>query len=137
MSAAPPIWFALYEEATGRIRQACLGMEAEAGLWLQPGEAYVVVGGPVNNGTSYIRNGRLVARPSLSLSKTTILADGADMAVIDDLPMPCAVTIDGVETIVPDGRLELVSATAHTWSVTILDPFPFQRYSAVITALEA
>jgi len=135
--STPPVWFAIYDQATGRIRQTTYGMAAEAPLYLRQGEAWLVVDGPVNDRRQLVREGRLAARPVLTISKTRIKADGVDAAVIEGLPVPCTVTIDGEDTVVTDGVVELTAAAPHSWSVSIRDPFPYQRFEAVITAAEA
>lgn len=74
-------------------------------------------------------------RPDLpaALSRTTIAADDRDASVLSGLPVPCAVTVDGVDHLVTDGTLAIRSPMPATYEIRI-DHWPYRSWSAVLTA---
>ena len=75
--------------------------------------------------------GVLTPRPVASFDKTTIAADGVDVAVLE-MPGPFTVTIDGIEHAVAD-RLEIASDMPATYRVEV-DHFPYLAIDVEIVA---
>jgi hypothetical protein len=131
----------MYVISTGEIKGNYIGALSGVEMNTPEGCAVIIVGTDasaiVNNGKFMIMNGEIVARPVFTISKTEIKADGVDSAVIDGLPNPCIVTIDGVNSTVTDGTLELSTTMAHSWLITIYDQynFPFQFFRRKVTAI--
>jgi hypothetical protein len=82
-----------------------------------------------------IFEGKMISRiySSARLSKSEIAADGVDVAVIDRLPDPCTLEIDGVRLEITGGRLELTADMPATYHV-LLDQLPFRQWRAEIVA---
>ncbi|NYZ17204.1 hypothetical protein HL658_32060 [Azospirillum sp. RWY-5-1] len=127
--------FIHYDPATGRVvqtghcspveldHQAVAGCERLDGLTADINADYVDLSG----GFAVVR-----PRPALpGFDKTTILADGQDVATIL-LPDPCTVTINGTAHIVEGGRLELVGAYPGAYRV-VIDQFPHLPFEETVT----
>ena len=81
----------------------------------------------------YLRDGEIVPRPTLGFDKTSIAADGEDLATLAaPLPPGAIVEIDGARVEV-DGALQIASDMPATYRVEI-DAFPYRFFTAEITA---
>lgn len=127
-------WAILYDIGTGRIQSCVSAPQEELPRCCRPGQAWMLVADRIDNGAFYIRDALILRRPVLTLSTTTIRADGQDAAIIEGMPSPCTVTIDGVDHEIEGGRLELTADQPAAWRVIVWDPFPAQFFEAVITA---
>lgn len=72
----------------------------------------------------FVRNGELAQRGTMTpaVSKTTLTADGVDIAAIRGLPTPSAVTISGLvsaEVTVTDGTLDITADQPGAIVVTV------------------
>jgi hypothetical protein len=80
-----------------------------------------------------------VPRPDMpiTVSKTEIVADGEDAALLEALPMPCRVrvaTADHADVMdVADGRCELATTVPDTYTVTV-EAWPYRDFTVTITA---
>ena len=73
----------------------------------------------------------LTPRPVAGFDKTTIAADGVDVAVLE-MPGPFTATVDGVAHAVTD-RLEIASDMPATYRVEV-DHFPYLALDVEIVA---
>ncbi|HWK45137.1 MAG TPA: hypothetical protein VNT30_10465 [Stellaceae bacterium] len=127
--------YAVYDPATGRIVQMGLcppemvSLQARAGL-----DVITVPDGTVfNDVTHYVVAGAVTPRPSLTLDKTAIAANGTDTAILSGLPNPCTVFVDGTSQTVTDGVLELSATMAESWTLAV-DRFPYLPFKATVVA---
>lgn len=112
----------LYDPATGRIKYTFEGDEVNAALNAPAGST--AIPGEFSTLTHYVVDGAIVPRPALpAWSKTTIVADGTDAAVLN-VGVPARVHVDGVLHDVPDGVIEIAASVPATYSVTV-DAFPY------------
>lgn len=83
----------------------------------------------------YFRDGEVVRRPIIDAapSKLQISADGVDTSVIDGLPRPCEVVVNGEAYTIDDGRLDLTSDMPADYEIRI-DHWPFMPWSATVAA---
>lgn len=123
--------FTIYNPLTGEILRSGSCVESDVELQIQPGEALVL--GASNDVLHYVLNGEIVDRPSFNISKTEIVADDLDEAVIADLPDPITVTVDGVAYEVTGGSLAITSPMPATYNIEI-DHWPYLPFSTEVTA---
>ncbi|MFV3131961.1 hypothetical protein [Niveispirillum sp. KHB5.9] len=82
----------------------------------------------------YVVSGTITPRPILpQFDKTSILADGTDIATLSGLPDPCTVLVNGEEHTITGGTLELDADYPGTWRVEIRH-FPYRDFVQEITA---
>ena len=94
------------------------------------------IGGNSNDRYQYVSNGLIVARPVMpgTLDKTTIFADGQDVATISNLP-PCTLTVNGTAYEVTDGSLQVTSNIPKTFRIEV-EAFPCLPASFTVEAIE-
>lgn len=125
--------FTLYDKATGRITGSASAPHDIA--LLQESDVRGVILAPYPGDGFMVEGGSFVVRPWLDgFDKTEIRADGTDMAVLDGLPDPCTVVIDGQPHTVTGGRLELTAAYKGTYCVEI-NQFPLMPYEESISCV--
>lgn len=126
--------FSVYDLASGRVlwNGSCTQPED---IQLQVTEEWGVIEKTIDPQTHYIApSGEELDRPSLEgFDKTAILADDADTAKIEGLPIPCVVRVDGIDYVVADGTFELTSSMPASYVVEI-DHFPYLPFKQEITA---
>lgn len=88
---------------------------------------------PITHG--YVANGKLAHRPEfrITVSKTSIIANGVDECLISGLPMPCPVLIDEQEIIVTDGYIQISSDMPATYNVTVRK-WPYMDWEVEVIA---
>ena len=86
-----------------------------------------------NYNENYVSGGAILPRPVLTISKTSILANGIDEAVINSLPNPTTVLVDGTPYTVTDGSFSLTSSMAATYHIQI-DTWPYQHFETDVVA---
>lgn len=123
--------FTIYNPATGEIIRS--GSCTESDVELQPQEGEALVRGAANDLLHYVVDGVIVDRPTFSISKTEIVADDVDGAVIANLPDPVTVKVDGIAYEVTGGAVSISSPTPATYKVEI-DHFPYQLFRTEIVA---
>lgn len=123
--------FTIYEPTTGQILRsgACIASDLE--LQLQEGEALVL--GSSDDLTHYVLDGEIVDRPTFSISKTEIVADDVDEAVIANLPDPVTITVDGVPYEVAGGTLAITSPMPAAYKIEI-DHWPYRPFKVEVVA---
>ena len=127
MSLSP---FTVYDAATGEILRTGFAVEEDAMLQASgPGEAVVLE--TLDAATQYLPGGVVSSRPVRAFSKTTIVADGIDVAVLE-IPGPFTVIIDGAAYAVEDS-LEIASHMPATYRVEV-DHFPYLPIDVEIIA---
>ena len=79
---------------------------------------------------------KIASRPTLSvrLSKTEILADGDDAAMLSGLPQPCQIEINGAFYDVPDGEISIVTRTPMDYHIRF-DHLPYAVWTATVRAV--
>jgi hypothetical protein len=84
----------------------------------------------------YFENDQLTPRPinTISIDKTTMTADGVDVATISNLPNPSRVKVNNQIITIEDGLLELTFDLPGTYKVQV-DPFPTQFWEVEIVAV--
>lgn len=127
----------LYHDVDGRLTGGLSGALSPADLddLRARGFSFVVVPDSASMASSYVVDGALVPRPvfPIELDRTDISADGTDVAVIEGLPDPCTLLIDGEPITIIGGRLELTADMPAIYSV-VFDCFPAMPWLAEITA---
>lgn len=88
------------------------------------GQAYIEYDGPVVAEAQYVNNGVLAAASdmALSVSASTITADGVDECVISNVPANAAFQIAGPEIttgVCTDGSIEFSTTAAGTYHIII------------------
>ena len=129
----PRVRALVYDLATGEIVNVLRNVPedmvaAQAG----DGQGVLQTDGGDGGRTWYAPEGVLTPRPVGAFSKTTIAADGTDVAVLE-IPGSFTVTVDGVGHEVED-TLEIASGMPATYRVEI-DQFPYLAVDVEITAL--
>ena len=83
----------------------------------------------------YVSDGVVTDRPLLpvSVSKTEIEADDVDVAMIEGLPQPCTVKVDGIDYVVEEGVLEIGSPMPATYTIEI-DHWPYLPFKTEVVA---
>lgn len=134
----PAAFYAKYDTTTGRIAAV---LSCDEGLIdiqpLEPGEAFTMIPENIDDLSHYVDGeGEAIERPILAFSKLEIVADGADTAVLSDLPDPCKVWVNGEALQVTGGSLELAADVPATYSVLIeeRDAFPYLRFEEEVVA---
>lgn len=123
--------FTVYDPSTGKIIRH--GFCAKEAIRFQAmlGEA-VIDRAPDDDQTQYIVNGEFATRPEVSISKTEIVADGVDVAVID-LGEPFVVVVNGETYEIEDGSLEFSTDMPGVYTLEI-DHFPYMPFKQEVTA---
>lgn len=130
--------FCVYDD-TGLILRAgdCRAPAVEAQA-MEPGENVLDFGaeapGGIDHREVYVSEGALVPRPSPTLDKAEILADGSDTATVAGIPTGATVTVDGEAYTVADGVLEISTDVAGTYKIVISEVFPSQPFEANVVA---
>lgn len=127
--------YVVFEVQTGRIIQS-MSISPAA---LEIAQSDLAQGSDIAEGqgdfmADYVKNGQIVPRPIITISKTEIVADDVDAAVIENLPDICDIFIDGVEYTVQGGRLEITSAMPATYKVFVPERFPRRELTVEIVA---
>jgi len=128
----------LYDISSGAILQNHHNsIEALDGVNIGPGRAWVH-GISASPRSSFIQNGRVTKRPNMvaQLDKSAIIADGVDVAVISNLPIPTTVTISGPGFLtmeVTDTTAEITADIPGTYTVRCV-AFPHLDYEVQIVA---
>ncbi|UXN62918.1 hypothetical protein N8E89_09335 [Phyllobacterium sp. A18/5-2] len=84
-----------------------------------PGYTHLVV----THDFHYVKDGVVLDRPTLPAGDVEIKADGIDAYVLEGLPVPCTVLMDGVLVEIDDGLLEFSTADAGTYVFESVFPF--------------
>jgi hypothetical protein len=115
-------WFVV-TDWQGRIRKVGLCADDDIPLQAGPGMGAMATSSRANPRTEYanLQDATIVPRLPLGAtwSKTTVTADGVDEAVLQPLPDPCTVYIDGVAEVVVGGALELSLEAPGVYRVSI------------------
>lgn len=124
--------FTVYDDGTGRIlRSGRVARAGDVALQAGAGEA-VVAGQALSDATSYWDGSAFASRPAAAFDKAAITADGVDEAVLD-LGEAFTAQINGVDQVVADGSLEVMSSAEGEF-VVVVDHFPFQRIEQTVVA---
>jgi hypothetical protein len=130
--APPRVRALVYDEGTGRIEFiVTCATHATAELQAGGGKGVLVTGDGDGGTLFYCPGGVLTPRPTLAFGRTTIAADGVDVATLA-IPGAFTVTIDGAEYEIED-VLEIASAMPATYRVEV-DHFPYLPLDAEIVA---
>lgn len=124
--------FTIYDPATGWIKRTGYCIAGDLELQVQPGEALVL--GYSDDDFNYVLDEVILDRPAFTISKTEIVADDTDEAVITGLPDPVEVKIDGTAYEITGGTLALSSPMPATYKVEI-DHWPYLPFSVEVTAV--
>lgn len=128
----------IYEIRSGRISRVVTAPESMIQDQAQAGESYVA--GSANTLTQYVNTAkrRVENRPKISatVSKSVILADGADIASISGLPQPCTVTLGGHRYRVEDGVFGFTTDVPGTFSLTV-QAWPYLDAEFIVEAIDA
>lgn len=133
--------YTLYETSGGRVLAfGQTTIEADALARPSPGQD-VLLGVQGQAVAEYVSGGALTARPTASLDKTTIAADGTDTATLSNLPDPCTVRVNGSAQNVAGGSLSITASKPATYEIEIRDDpannetaFPLQAFKATVEA---
>lgn len=121
--------FALYDEATGEIREV---NTANAAIYVaaSPSEA-------IDDTLHMIVDGAVVDRPALAITETlTFPADGVPRVIAADLPADTLVRRNGQRIGYTTGDLTLTPLEAGVHEFDLRPPFPHRRAEFVITITE-
>jgi|LGVE01.1.fsa_nt_gb hypothetical protein len=117
------IGITIFKTGSGRItgRVEC----PQSAVWSQVQNGENWVAGSANDLTQYVSGGLITDRPQMSgtLNKTTITANGTDLATIANLPQPCTATFAGKQYEVMDGSFEFTVDTPGSYTVKV-EAFP-------------
>ncbi|MGF7174726.1 hypothetical protein [Azospirillum doebereinerae] len=124
-----------YDPATGRIAQVAQLGQVEADFLKVPGCAALRM--PANPQRDWVNitlaEPAVEPRPTLTgFDRTTIAADGMEKASLNGLPVPCAVTIDGIVHTVTTGELAISAAYLGEYRIEI-DHFPYFPFTETVT----
>lgn len=120
-----------FERDTGRIVQ--YGSVPYRDLKHQSSEALGIIVGTATF-DDYVVENVVVPRPLPRVTKSEIVADDSDAAVIENLPDVCKVIIDGTEYTIEGGRLEITSPMPATYRVFVPEQFPWRELAVEIVA---
>ncbi|KAA5604432.1 hypothetical protein F1188_16370 [Roseospira marina] len=87
-----------------------------------------------NHETDYVVNSHVAPRLSPMIDKTEIAANDRDAAVIENLPDPAVVMVDGETYTIKGGRLEVTSAMPATYAISVPEQFPYTALDVEIVA---
>ena len=85
--------------------------------------------------TDYVKDGQLVPRPTVSVPETAELVVG-QTGVVENLPKPCRILVDGEEHVLEDGELE-IEATMPAEYTIVFDQWPYIPATMKVTVREA
>jgi len=126
--------YILYDKITGEILR--VGVCSEDVFELQKQEATVeIMEGIANDLVQYVFDGVVtdkVENPA-EISKTIMLANGVDTAIISNLPNPTTVWFDGVEYTVTDGIFEFTVDTPGELRIRC-ESFPYLDKEFMVNA---
>lgn len=126
-----PSYFTVYDPVTGKINR--VGGCRTGDLLLQVREGEALLPEAADGMTQYVLGDVITSRPTFTFDREAIVADGIDEAILDDLPDPVSVTVDGVLYEVTGGSLKITSIMKATYVVEI-DHFPWMPFKAEIIA---
>lgn len=128
----------VYNTKTGKINRIVDAPDIIAQLQAGEGEAWIT--GNSDDLTQYVDTAkrRVENRPKISatVSKSVILADGADIASISGLPQPCTVTLGGQRYWVEDGVFGFTTDVPGTFSLTV-QAWPYLDAEFIVEAIDA
>lgn len=75
--------------------------------------------GDVDDLTQYVSNNSIVDKPAMNIT-----VEEGDTCLISGLPIPCKVTVDGVDYIVDDGEIDIDFDLLKSHSIE-LESFPY------------
>lgn len=124
----------IIHDALGQILRTGSCPDSMVADQLQPGET--AIEGTANDATQYISGGIVTNKPAIgcTIDKTTMLANGVEVATISGLPNPTQARIVGggsnQQVTVTDGALELTFDLTGVYKVTLtaINKLP-QEYS--------
>ena len=117
--------WAIYNTATGLIDRVYSGPESEAAIQLLSGEGFTSIADGLDDRTAYVQDGVAIARPPfpITISKSTIDADGIDECLITGVPA-------GTEVTWPDGQTDIVNDGEVAFAVDLPGEY-ILKFSAV------
>jgi len=135
--------FSIYNTTTGRIIKRIEAIDSTIAGW-QVGAGESIIDQDLNPDIQYLVSDTPTTRPLFSTvvtwDSTTLTADNTDTVTLSGLPNPSGYNItvpEGAQIILPgtitDGSLTLKTNTSGLYTV-IIDSYPYQLYSQVITA---
>lgn len=97
---------------------------SESDLHLQAGVGETVMEGLANDALQYVKGGVVKMKQPLGAvwSSQQVLSDGIDEIVLDGLPIPCTVSVDGDPFLVEDGNFEFSTEDIGTYKVQVNHP---------------
>jgi hypothetical protein len=132
--------FASYHEETGRLDSKVHlekhVVEVHRKALQEEGWNIISHSGPVEANHKYVADGAVVDRPTASIDKINLVADGVDAATLSNLPEPCTVRINGHVYEVTGGELVITASTPADYHIQIKDDdaFPLQAFEATVEA---
>lgn len=132
------IWFVFYD-STGLITQMANAYDSEdVDLQMETfGLPVVLMSEPLDDTRKYhVSEGELHLRSELniSMSKSTVLADGVDSVTLEGFPDPCQIIVEGVEHTLTGGTLILRADTPTTYQIECRH-WPYLDWSTTIEAV--
>lgn len=130
--------FVVYEPETGRIRWSGLCQpelaDAQGRQMGLASMAHSLAAAPAPE-SFYVLDGEIVGRPALDLqvSKVSVAADGVDTVEVRQLPVPCAIRLDGQTHLIEAGWVDLTFSYPGTYTLEI-DEMPFAPLKLEIVA---
>lgn len=136
MNINPEAHYVVYATDTGQIIRMGIVPESMVSIQAGEGESVMVVDAHPAVGTKYVQDGEIVTRPTLpDPDKTTILADGEDMATFI-VPNGTVVKIgDDVVGTVDDGAFQFSADVADIYHVSFTQAHPYQNKTFIIQAI--
>ena len=96
----------------------------ESDVSLQAGLGEFVMEGLANDDLQYVKGGVVKMKQPLGAvwSSQQVLSDGIDEIVLDGLPIPCTVYVDGDPILVEDGNFEFSTEDIGAYMVKVNHP---------------
>ena len=128
--------WAIYEKDTGRILRHVWGSSLVIASPINDAETEDSVEGIPRLEYDYVIDNIITPRPAqqTTLSNAPVIANGIDSTAIQQLPIPCTVSMNGEVYEVTDGLLELSFDTPGEYQVTVT-AFPYLDKTFTIEAI--
>mgnify|MGYP006132953845 CR=1 FL=1 len=100
------------------------GICSEGDVYLQAGIGESVMLGEADDLLQYVEGGAVKMKQPLEVvwSSLQVIADGVDEIVLDGLPIPCTVYVDGEAILVEDGNFEFSTEDTGSYRVQVNHP---------------
>jgi hypothetical protein len=112
------------------------GSAPEGMISIQAGTGEYAIEAAGDDLTQYVVGGAVTDKPAMpvSIDKTTVSADGIDLATISGIPVGALCRVASIaEAVVNDGTIELTFDNPGDYEITII-AFPYLDYTVTINA---